>query len=111
MSDGLLTAVTIGVVAVMTWITRALPYVLFGGKKEPHPTVKYLGDVLPAAIMIILVIYCLRNTDFVNYPHGLAELISVVLTMAMQFLRKNTVLSIVVGTVCYMLLIRTVFPI
>ncbi len=109
MTDALMTAAIIGVIAMMTWITRALPYLLFS-RKSPPPMVAYLGDVLPAAIMIILVVYCLRNTAFATAPYGAPELLSVAVVAAMQLWRKNLLLSIFTGTACYMLLIRTVFP-
>jgi len=109
MNENLIIAVTIFTVAVMTWITRGLPYLLFN-KKNPPQIITYLGTVLPASIMVILVIYCLRDTHFTAYPHGAAELISVFLIVVMQFWRKNLIISVFVGTVCYMLLIRTVFP-
>ena len=99
------------IVALVTWLTRALPYLLFGGKKELPRTICYLGNVLPASIMVILVIYCLRNTDFCSMSHGIAELLSVVVVIAAQIWKKNTILSILLGTTCYMLLIRTAFPV
>lgn len=101
---------TLAVVALITALTRVLPYLLLGGKKEIPTTVHYLGTVLPASIMIILVIYCLRNIDFSAYPFGLAEIISVTLVILTQKVKKNTFLSILLGTTCYMILIRTVFP-
>ncbi len=109
MSDTLNTAAIIGVIALMTWITRGLPYILFS-RKAPPPLVDYLGAVLPAAIMVILVVYCLRHTGFTLPPHGAPELISVALVAGMQLWKKNTLLSIFAGTVCYMVLIRTAFP-
>jgi branched-subunit amino acid transport protein AzlD len=106
-----MTAATIGVVALMTWLARGLPYLMFGGKKELPKVVSYLGTVLPASIMIILVVYCLRNIKFTIFPFGLAEMISVALVIAVQLWKKNTFLSILLGTACYMVLIRTVFQI
>lgn len=102
---------TLIAVSLVTGLTRALPYLLFGGKKELPVTVHYLGAVLPASIMIILVIYCLRNIDLTAFPYGLAELLSVAIVIVAQVTRKNTLLSILLGTACYMILIRTVFPI
>lgn len=110
MNENLMTVVTIGIVAIMTWITRGLPYLLFT-KKRPPQMITYLGAALPASIMIILVVYCLRNTQFTVYPYGSAEIISVFLVVIMQLWRKNTLISILAGTVCYMVLIRTVFTI
>jgi branched-subunit amino acid transport protein AzlD len=103
-----MTAAIIGIVAIMTWITRGLPYLLFT-KKGPPQIVAYLGTVLPASIMVILVIYCLRNTQFTTFPYGAAEIISLFLVVVLQFWRRNTLVSIFAGTVCYMVLLRTVF--
>ena len=72
--------------------------------------IEYLGKVLPSAIMIILVVYCLRNTAFTVAPYGAAELLSVLAVVIMQLWRKNSLLSIFTGTACYMILIRTAFP-
>ncbi len=110
MTDALQTAAIILTIAAMTWLTRGLPYLLFA-RSSPPPLVHYLGRVLPAAIMIILVVYCLRNTAWAAPSHGAAELISVLAVAGLQAWRKNTLLSILVGTVCYMVLTRTLFPV
>jgi len=108
-AEVLFTAGTIGVVAAVTWFIRGIPYLMFGGKKKIPETALYLGSVLPAAIMIILVVYCLRNIDFQSFPHGLAELLSVFLVAGFHIWKKNPFLSIFLGTACYMVLIRTIF--
>ena len=105
---GYSTAILI-IVASVTGLTRALPYLLFGRKKELPGVILYLGTVLPASIMIILVIYCLRNINFTAFPYGMAELISIGVVIAAQLTKKNTFLSIFLGTACYMILIRTFF--
>lgn len=104
-------AATLIVVALVTALTRAIPYLMFGGKKELPATVRYLGTVLPASIMISLVVYCLRNIDLTTFPFGLAELVSVAIVIAVQVIKENTFFSILLGTACYMILIRTAFPI
>lgn len=109
MTETLHTAAIIGIIALMTWLTRGLPYLLFA-RKSPPKLIVYLGTVLPSAIMIILVVYCLRNTQWAVPPHGAAELIAVLAVVLLQIWRKNALLSIFAGTACYMLLIRTVFP-
>ena len=109
MSAELRTAAIMGMIALMTWITRALPYLLFS-RKGPPRLVAYLGGALPAAIMVILVVYCLRNTAWTLPPHGAPELIAVLVVAGLQVWRRNTILSIFAGTAVYMLLIRTVFP-
>lgn len=102
-------AATLLVVALMTALTRAIPYLLFGGRKEIPETVVYLGQLLPASIMMILVVYCLRNTQLNVFPFGLPEFLSVALVIVVQWFKKNALLSIILGTACYMLLIRTIF--
>ena len=95
----------IGVVALVTWGLRAAPFFLFG--KRPLPEImQYLGDVLPPAIMTILVAYCLRNISFSAFPFGLPEIASCLLVVFLQIVRKNMYLSIIAGTACYMILIR-----
>ena len=69
MNAELRTAAIVGVIALMTWITRALPYLLFS-RKGPPRLVAYLGGVLPASIMVILVVYCLRNTAWTLPPQA-----------------------------------------
>ena len=69
--------ITILVCALCTQVTRWLPFLLFGGKKEVPGLVRYLGTILPAAIMAVLVVYCLKGITPLAYPYGLPELISV----------------------------------
>jgi len=109
LTDTLYMAAVVGTVALMTWLTRALPYLLFGGKRGAPPMVSYLGSVLPPAIMVILVCYCLRGIQFDAFPHGLPELLSAGLVVLIQVWKKNAILSVALGTASYMCLIRTVF--
>ena len=97
----------IAIISIVTWTLRAFPFLLFGSRPLPK-TVQYLGKVLPPAIMTVLVIYCLRDTDIGQFPHGVPELAACTLVVILQILRKNMYLSIVAGTACYMILIRVV---
>ena len=105
MNNTLYLTAAIAVIAAVTWLLRALPFLLFSGRPMPK-TMRYLGRVLPCAIMTVLVIYCLRDTVFSRYPYGIPELAACALTVLLQTFRKNMYLSIAAGTVCYMLLIR-----
>ena len=96
---------TILVCALCTQITRWLPFLLFGGKKEVPRLVRYLGTILPAAIMAVLVGYCLKGIT----PYGLPELISVAAVVVLHLWKGNTLASIALGTVCYMVLVQMVF--
>ena len=95
----------IGVIAVVTWALRAFPFLLFGNRPLPK-VIRYLGKALPPAIMTVLVIYCLRDISFSQSPFGIPELAACALVVILQALRKNMYLSIIAGTVCYMVLIR-----
>ncbi len=97
----------IAVMAGITALIRFLPFLVFR-KGTPGP-VLYLGEVLPYAIMGMLVVYCLRNISFVSSPHGIPELLSVLLVIVLHKWKHNTLLSIPAGTVCYMLLVQLVF--
>ena len=94
----------IGVIAVVTWALRAFPFLLFGNRPLPK-VIRYLGKALPPAIMTVLVIYCLRDTSFSQSPFGIPELAACALVVILQVVRKNMYLSIIAGTVCYMILI------
>ena len=95
----------IAVVALVTWGLRAAPFLLFGNRPLPK-TMRYLGKALPPAIMTVLVIYCMRNTSFDRSPFGIPELAACALVALLQIIKKNMYLSIIAGTVCYMVLIR-----
>lgn len=99
----------ITVVALVTWSTRAIPYIIFGRSKKLPSILTYLGNVLPNAIMIILVIYCIRDINISNISSGAAQLISIICIIIIQLIGKNTILSIITGTIIYMTLIRTIF--
>lgn len=95
----------IAVTALVTWALRAFPFLVFGNKPLPD-MVHYLGKILPPAIMTVLVVYCLRETSFIQYPFGIPEIIASILVIVLQLIRKNMYLSIIAGTVCYMILMR-----
>lgn len=105
MYEKLYPIVAIAVVALVTLGLRAAPFLLFGNRPLPK-TMRYLGKALPPAIMTVLVIYCLRNTSFDRSPFGIPELAACTLVALLQIIKKNMYLSIIAGTVCYMVLIR-----
>ena len=94
------------VIALVTALLRFLPFFVFNGKRSIPKVIQYLGLVLPYAIMAMLVVYCLKNVSFVKYTDWLPELISVLGVVVLHVWKRNTLLSIIGGTVCYMLLIR-----
>ena len=99
----------IAVAAIITLFIRAIPFVAFGGKREVPITVTYLGKVLPPAIMVILVIYCIKGIHLLSGSHGIPELLSIAVVTALHVWKRNTLLSIAVGTSFYMILVQVVF--
>jgi len=99
--------ILVTVMALTTAALRFLPFLVFT-KKTP-PFVVYLGKVLPAALIGMLVVYCLRNMTFLEAPYGASEVIAVVVVALIHKWRHNTMLSLIAGTACYMLLVQLVF--
>ena len=100
-------ALLIAVMSVVTILLRALPFLIF--RKETPAYITYLGRVLPPAIIGMLVIYCLKDVTPPVWPHGLPEGIAAVSVIGLQAWKRNSLLSILGGTVIYMLLIQLVF--
>lgn len=103
--------------SISVMITRFLPFFVFGRKGQTPKVIDYLGKVLPAAMMGLLVIYCFKDYDF---PQKLQDLLSIqfiqsdffagcvagIATALIHLIKRNTILSIVLGTVLYMILIN-----
>ena len=101
------TAILILTMSLGTILTRFLPFLAF--RKHTPQYVSYLGRVLPPAIIGMLVIYCLKDISPAVHPFGIPEFIAVVCTAGLQAWRRNSLVSILAGTVIYMVLIRMVF--
>ncbi len=97
------------VVGITTFATRVIPFLIFPKGKEIPKTVQYLGKVLTPAVIGMLVVYCLKNTQVMAAPYGIPELISVITVAVLHVWKRNNLLSIGVGTVLYMVLIQVVF--
>ena len=97
------------IIMLVTMATRFLPFLLFGGKKQPPKIITYLGKVLPCAIMGMLVVYCLKDVRPLAYPYGIPELLGIALVALLHVWKRNSLLSIGAGTVFYMLLVQLVF--
>lgn len=97
----------IAMIAVMSGVTillRFLPFMIFGERKTPA-YIDFLGKYLPYAIMGMLVVYCLKGMSFAEAPFGIPEIIAVAVTAGLHIWKRNTLVSIICGTVCYMILI------
>ena len=100
---------TIAVCALVTAGLRFLPFLIFGENRKTPSLVTYLGQVLPYAIMGMLVVYCLKGVSLTAFPFGIPELLGCAAVTLLHIWKRNTLLSIGVGTVCYMLLVQFVF--
>lgn len=102
-------AALVAVVALVTMGLRFAPFLLFRENSKTPPLIAYLGQVLPYAIMGMLVVYCLKDVDFTCGSFGIPELIGCAAVALLHVWKRNTLLSIGIGTVCYMLLVQFVF--
>lgn len=96
-------------VAVTTFATRVVPFLIFPKGKEIPPVIQYLGKVLTPAVIGMLVVYCLKAAKVMDAPYGIPEAAAVFVTAALHIWKRNNLLSIGVGTVLYMFLIQVVF--
>lgn len=101
--------ITISMVILGTVITRFLPFLLFPAGKPTPKYIQYLGKVLPAAVFGLLVIYCLKDVNLFTGSHGIPELLSIMVVIALHLWKRQMLLSIAGGTICYMALVQLVF--
>ena len=95
------------IMAALTAVLRFLPFVMFS--KGTPKTIVYLGNLLPNAIMAMLVVYCLKNVSFTAGSHGIPEALAVILVAVLHKWKHNMLLSILGGTAAYMVLVQAVF--
>ena len=101
--------VTLALVMAGTVVTRFLPFAVFPAGRETPAFIRYLGRVLPAAALGLLVVYCYKGLDLTGPTHGLPELIAGAVVVVLQGWRRNMFLSIVAGTALYLVLLRALF--
>ncbi len=101
--------VTIIMVILGTMLTRFLPFLIFPSGKQTPKYIKYLGNVLPAAVFSLLVVYCLKSVNIFTGSHGIPEIISITFVVILHLWKRQMLLSIAGGTICYMLLVQLIF--
>ena len=99
----------IAVCTLVTMLTRFLPFLIFNEHRKTPEIILYLGKVLPCAIMGMLVVYCLKDSTFLSYPFGIPELLGIAVVAFLHIWKRNSLLSIGIGTVFYMVLVHLVF--
>lgn len=99
----------VAVAGLVTLALRATPFLILSGDRKTPDFISYLGKVLPCAVMGMLVIYCLRNVSFSALSSWLPQLLCCGIVVLVHVLKRSTLLSIISGTVCYMLLVQHIF--
>ena len=97
------------VMAVVTFGTRIAPFVLFGKGKETPKYIVYIGNYLPPAVMAMLIVYCLKNVRFTTFPFGMPELMGIASVAILHVWKRNNLVSILGGTVIYMIAVQFIF--
>lgn len=98
--------ILVAVMAIVTILIRFLPFLIF--RKKTPAYIIYLGEVLPPAIIGMLVIYCLKDISVTAAPFGLPELFAVASVVGVQVWKRNSILSILIGTILYMALMNSI---
>jgi len=97
------------VIALVTAALRFLPFLIFKDQSKTPKIISKLSNLLPYAIMGMLVVYCLKDISFESISNFLPALISAIVVIILHVWKRNTLISIVLGTICYMLLVQLVF--
>lgn len=103
------TFIIICMVTLGTMTTRFLPFIIFKKTNSENSYISYLGQVLPFAAIGLIVVYCLKDISFKSSTLWVPELIAVTATSVIHYLKENTLLSISIGTIIYMILVQVVF--
>lgn len=100
---------TIAAAVLGTMVTRYLPFIIFPANKKTPPIISYLGKMLPAAVMALLVVFALKDVSFLSGSHALPEALAIALIILLQVYIKNILLTIASGTIFYMFLVQNIF--
>ena len=99
----------VAVITLVTALIRFLPFIIFNGSRKTPKLIEKLSKTLPCAIMAMLVVYCLKGVSFTSLAGFVPSLIACAVVAALHIWKRNTLISIVGGTVCYMMLVQLVF--
>ena len=100
---------TVAIIALVTASIRFLPFVVFTNGRPTPKLVKKLGRLLPSAVMAMLVVYCLKDVNFTSPAGFLPALIASAVVCGSYIWKRNTLVSIISGTLCYMILVQMIF--
>lgn len=97
------------VMGLMTLATRILPVLIFGRSEKVPDFILYLGKVVPFTAMGLLIVYCLKDISVFSGSHAIPEILALAVVAVSYLWKKNSILSVVVGTIVYMFLVQKVF--
>lgn len=109
MNNTLYSGITVAIIAGVSLLLRGFAFIAFPEGASVPKLITRLGNVLPYGIMGFLVVYCLKDAHPLSYPYGLPQLIAVAITVILQAWRKNSLISVLTGTVCYMIMVQMIF--
>ena len=92
------------VMAISTYLTRLTPFVIFSSGKEGSK-LNFVVKNTPPMVMTILVFYMLKEVDYLS-TEIFYTLFALVVTVGLQVLKRNALLSIVSGTIVYMFFVQ-----
>jgi branched-subunit amino acid transport protein AzlD len=95
-----------GIMTAVTLLTRAAPFLFFRKRKQP-PLLQFVESYIPPMMMIILVVYSLKDVPFANAPYGIPELTALAVVAVLHLWKRNALLSIFGGTIFYMAVVQT----
>ena len=98
----------VAIISLVTMAIRFFPVLIFGRKQKTSELITYLRESLPYAIIGMLVVYCMKDISFLDKPYGIPELIAVGAVVLLHLWKRKTLLSIIGGTVIYMVLIHLI---
>lgn len=99
----------IAVMALVTALLRFLPFIIFINNQKTPKIIEKLSSILPLAIMGMLVVYCMKSISFTSVAGFLPMLIAGAIVVALHVWKRSTLISIIGGTVSYMLMVQLIF--
>src|SRR5262245_56909950 len=96
-------ALLVAVIAAITWALRALPFAMLAPMRH-SAIVRYLSLHMPLGVMVMLALYTVRPAPDAGLRQRLWQLIAVAMTVGVHLWRRHALVSILVGTAVYVLL-------
>ena len=100
---------SVAVIALTTALLRFLPFLIWKGEKQTPRIIEKLGRMLPYAIMGMLVVYCLKDMSFGSASGFMPSVAACLVVGILYVWKRNTLISILAGTVSYMVLVQMIF--